>query len=65
MQEFAGERDSRGVIARREGDDTALAFVGGELRHRVVRAAKLERACALQVFALEEDGGAGALVDRA
>jgi len=51
------------VVAGGEGDDAAATLVGGEPRQRVVGAAKLEGARALQVFALEEYVGAGALVD--
>ena len=58
----AGHR--RGVVAGRKRDDAAPPDVGGQLRHRVVRAAELERAGALEVLALEEHGGAGTGVDR-
>src|SRR5882672_6141338 len=53
------------VVARGEGQHAALALRRCELRERVERAAELESADALQVLALEEDFGAGALVYRA
>src|SRR5262245_32714328 len=53
------------MVARREGDDAASPSVGIETRERVVAAAELEGASALQVLALEEHGRAGFRVDRA
>ena len=61
VEHLSGERDGLRVVAGREGDDAAAALVGVQSRERVVRAAKLEGAGALQVFALEEQLGAGAL----
>ena len=60
-----GERDGLRVIAGGEGHDAAAAFVGREARERVVGAAELEGAAALEVLALEEHLGAGAGVDGA
>jgi hypothetical protein len=51
------------VIARREGDDASTSSVGIEARQRVVGAAELEGAAALQVLALEEHRRAGLRVD--
>ena len=62
VEELAGERDRLRVVAGREGDDAAAAFVGREARQGVVGAAELEGARALQVLALEEHLGAGARV---
>ena len=53
-----------GVVARRVGDDAARPHVLGQRRDRVQRAAELEGTDALQVLALEEDGAAGARVER-
>ena len=47
------------MVARRERDHTRLALRRRELRQRVVRAAKLERAHALEGLGLEEQFGAG------
>ncbi len=58
------QRDRLRMIARREGDDTGLALLGCELRQRVVRAAELEGAHALEVLALEEQLGAGQRIRR-
>ena len=44
VEQLAGERDRLRVIAGREGDDAAPAFVGREARERVVGAAELEGA---------------------
>ena len=65
VEHLSGERDRLRVVAGREGDDAAAALVGGEARERVVGAAELEGAGALQVLALEEQVGAGARVDGA
>ena len=62
---LAGERDRLRVVAGRKRQDAAAPLVGGEPRQRVVGAAELEGAGALQVLALEEDARAGALVDAA
>ena len=54
------------MVAGGEGDDAAAALVGGQPRERVVGAAELEGAGALEVFALEEDVGAPVrAIDRA
>ena len=65
VEQLAGERDRLRVVAGRKGDDAAAALVGREARQRVVGAAELEGAGALQVLALEEQLGAGPRVDRA
>ena len=51
------ERDRLRVIARGERDDAGAALRGIEPRQRVVGAAELEGAHALQVLALEEKRG--------
>ena len=56
-QHLGRQRQPLRVIARRKRHDAALALLRRQLRERVVRAAKLERARALQVFALEEYTG--------
>ncbi len=56
------QRNRLGMIARRECDDTRPALFGRELRQRVVSAAKLERAHALQVFAFEKEPSTGAVI---
>src|SRR5262249_56869183 len=53
------------VVAGREGDNAAGALVGRQARQRVVGAAELECAGALEVLALEEQLGAGPRVDGA
>ena len=65
IQELARERDRLRVVAGRKREDAAAPLVSGEARQRVVGAAELEGAGALQVFALEEHAGAGSLVDAA
>jgi hypothetical protein len=52
------------VVAGRVGDDAAALLVAVEPRERVVGAAELEGAGALQVFAFEEDTPAGLLINR-
>jgi hypothetical protein len=54
-----GERYCLAVIARRIGDDAAAALIWRQLHHHVVRAADLERAARLHVFALEVERPAG------
>jgi hypothetical protein len=50
------------VVARGEGDDTALARFGLQRRDRIVGAAELEGARALQVLSLEIEFRAGRAV---
>src|SRR5262249_21721936 len=64
-EDLSGERDRLGVVAGGEGDDAALLLIVAEPRERVVGAAELEGARALEVLALEENLRAGARVDRA
>src|SRR2546428_210112 len=59
------ERNRLRVIAGREGHHTALRVGGRQTRERVIGSAKLERATALEVLALEEEMRAGAVVDQA
>ena len=64
--EAGGERQRLGVVARRGGADAAQRRLGlGERRDRVVGAAELERADALQALGLERDPRVEALVERA
>ena len=65
VEDLAGEGDRLRVVPGREGDDAAAPFVGGEARKRVVGAAELEGAGALEVLALEEQAGAGPRIHRA
>jgi len=64
VEKLSGQRHGLCMIPGREGDDAAAAFVEREPRQRVVGAAELEGARALEVLALEEDPAAGALVNR-
>ena len=56
-----GDGHAARVIARREGDDAALALFGRELQQPVGCAPQLERAASLQAFALDPDAGAADL----
>ncbi len=58
-QTCAAKRDALRVVAARERDDAARALLRRKRREKVIRAAKLERAHALQVLALDEDARAG------
>ena len=53
------------MIAGRIGDHAARQIVFGNRQDEVGRASDLERAAALEVFALEEDAGAGQSVEGA
>ncbi len=64
-QHLGGQRQPLCVVARRKRHDAALPLLRRQLRERIVRAAKLERARPLQVFALEECTASGDLVKRA
>jgi hypothetical protein len=64
-QQPGRQRDGLRVVARREGHDAGLALVGVELRQRIEGAAELERAHALEVFALEKDARPELAVDGA
>ena len=57
-QQFAREGDRLRMVAGRKCEHAPLALLSRELRQRVVGAAELEGAHALQVFALEEELGA-------
>jgi len=54
-EEPSGERDALRVVTRARGHDAAFADLGGEPRHRVVRAADLERPRPLGVLQFETD----------
>ena len=58
------ERDALGMVARREGDDPPGALPGREREELVERAADLERARALEPFALEEHAVSAGVVER-
>ena len=61
-----GERQRLGVVAGGHGRDAARALGGRHRGHRVVRAAELERAHALEVLGLQQDARrARRLVERA
>jgi hypothetical protein len=60
-----GERECLGVVAAADGGHSAFSLVGRQRRDRVVGAAELERADALEVFGFEECGRSCCLVDRA
>ncbi len=64
-EQLRRKRDRLRVVARRERDHAAPPRLVRELRERVVGAAELERAHALQVLALEEQRCAGPRVRRA
>jgi hypothetical protein len=57
-------RHALGMIARGPGDDALVALNGRELRQRVVGAAELERAGALQRLGLDEQAAAEPRIDR-
>ncbi len=57
-QQGRGEGHSLGVVARAGGDHARGPFLGGEPGDPHVRAAEFEGAGALEVLALEMDGGA-------
>jgi len=59
---LGGERDTLPVISRRKSDDASAAFRVTELQKAVERAANLESAAVLQRFGLDENPGAGALI---
>jgi hypothetical protein len=59
------QRDCLRMIARGEGDDATRARLRSHRGQRVERAAKLERARPLEIFALEEHRGTRGLVDGA
>ena len=63
-EELRRERDRLRVIARRRRDDAARARLGIQLREKIVRAAELERAAALQHLRLDPDRRADFLRDR-
>ena len=65
VEQLARERDRLRVIAGEKATTPRARWSGGQPRQRVVGAAELEGAGALQVFALEEDVRAGARVQRA
>jgi hypothetical protein len=65
VEQAAGERDRLSVVAGRIGDDAAALLGRLEPREGVVGAAELERPGALEVLALEEDAGAGLLINGA
>ena len=58
-QRFGGDGDRLSMIAGRIRDHAARQVVVGNRQDEVGRAPDLERAAALEVFALEEDAGAG------
>src|SRR5437867_3590601 len=58
------ERDALGMVARREGHDPPGALPGREREELVERAADLERARALEPFALEEHAVSAGVVER-
>src|SRR5690606_10624561 len=60
-----GQRQGGAVVAGGVGDHAAGGGFGIQRRHRVAGAAELERAAALQVFGLQEQGAAGQCVERA
>jgi len=62
---LGGERDRLGVVARRPGAHAARALGRAQARDRVVGAAELEGAAALQVLGFEEHRRAGARIERA
>ncbi len=64
-EQSAGERHRLRVVARGIGDHAAPLLLGRQAGERVVGAAELERAAALQVLAFEKHAGAGALIDGA
>ena len=64
VEDLAGEGNRLGVIAGGERQHAAFPLVGGEARERVIGAAELEGAGALEVLALEEELGAGEGVER-
>src|SRR5439155_797216 len=59
-----GQGDALSVITGRERHDAAAPLVGAQREQLVESAADLERAGALEVFALEEDTEAAGVVPR-
>ena len=57
------KRNGRTMIAGRVCDNAACGHIVGQRPHRVARAAELERADALEIFALENDLTAGHIID--
>ena len=63
VEELTRQRHGLRVIARRKGDDAASCVSGREPGQCIVGAAEFEGAAALKVLALEEQVGAGAIVE--